>query len=164
MQNATVFLVWQKRVDTGNWHCIKEYYYSGRENNRMKPVSELVKGLEDTLNGQKDDLVIVDPSAAALIVELRSRGHKVKKADNTVNDGIADVETMLTQDKLSFDPSCTHTIEEFGIYAWDPIAADKGRDAVIKQSDHAMDAIRYFVKTLKLVKRSRTRQYKSILG
>lgn len=45
----------------------------------MKPVSELVKGLEDTLNGQKDDLVIADPSAAALIVELRSKGHKVKR-------------------------------------------------------------------------------------
>ncbi len=45
-----------------------------------------------------------------------------------------------------------HTIEESGIYAWDPTAADKGRDAVIKQSDHAMDAIRYLVKTLKLVK------------
>ena len=31
MQNATVFLVWQKRVDTGNWHCLREDYYSGRE-------------------------------------------------------------------------------------------------------------------------------------
>lgn len=164
MQNATVFLIWQKRIDTGNWHCKKEYYYSGRENNHTKTVAELVRGLEDTLNGQKDDLVIVDPSAAALITELRDKGHKVKKADNAVNDGITDVETLLAQNKLSFDPSCARTIEEFGIYAWDPKASDKGKDEVIKQSDHGMDAIRYFVKTKKLVKRSKTRQYKSILG
>lgn len=43
---------------------------------------------------------------------------------------------------------CKHTLEEFGVYAWDP---DKD-DTVLKVNDHCMDAIRYFVRTKRLVK------------
>ena len=41
-----------------------------------------------------------------------------------------------------------NTIKEFSVYAWDPKASERGEDAPIKQNDHAMDAIRYFIYTI----------------
>jgi phage terminase large subunit len=41
--------------------------------------------------------------------------------------------------------SCTNTINEFGIYVWDPKAAARGEDAPLKDNDHCLDAARYFV-------------------
>lgn len=40
---------------------------------------------------------------------------------------------------------CIHTIEEFGVYSWDPKASDRGEDAPLKDNDHCMDSLRYFV-------------------
>jgi len=40
---------------------------------------------------------------------------------------------------------CEKTIEELGIYVWDPKASDRGEDAPLKDNDHCMDAMRYFV-------------------
>ena len=37
---------------------------------------------------------------------------------------------------------------EFGSYIWDAKAAEYGEDRPVKQHDHAMDAVRYFVFTM----------------
>lgn len=156
IQNATVFLLWQKNAD-GKWVCFREWYYSGRDNRKQKTVTELVDGLENVLPRTQDGeiikpkRVIVDPSASALIVELRKNKYAVKKAINDVLEGIADVSTLLGQEKIAFTNSCENTIKEFGLYAWDEKATNRGEDAPLKQDDHAMDATRYFVKTMKLV-------------
>jgi len=41
-----------------------------------------------------------------------------------------------------FHESCEDTIREFALYRWDD---KEGCDAPIKENDHAMDDIRYFV-------------------
>ena len=41
-----------------------------------------------------------------------------------------------------------NTFEEYGEYAWDEKAAERGEDIPLKTSDHAMDATRYFVHTV----------------
>lgn len=157
IQNATVFLLWQKEKGTQNWVCLKEWYYSGRESKKQKTVTELVDGLEELLKigGEKitPKNVIVDPSAAALIVEMRKRGYKVRNADNDVLNGIADVGTMLNANRLKIHKQCTATINEFGVYCWDEKSAQRGEDKPVKENDHCMDAVRYFVKTMKLAKR-----------
>ncbi len=58
------------------------------------------------------------------------------------------VATLLNQNKIKFFSRCKNTIKEFSVYAWDPKASERGEDAPIKQNDHAMDAIRYFVYTI----------------
>ena len=153
IQNATVFLLWRKERYTRRWVCLKEWRYSGREQKKQKTVKELADGMEEMLNGIMPEKVIVDPSASALIVELRKRGYTCMKADNDVLAGIEDVATMLNEGKLVFVKKCKGTIEEFGQYCWDEKAADRGEDKPIKVNDHSMDAVRYFVKTMKLVKR-----------
>ena len=154
IQNATVFLLWQQDKDSKRWICLREWYYSGREQKKQKTVSELADGLETMLGEIVPKGIIIDPSAAALIEEIRRRQYHVLKADNDVRDGISDVSSMLMSGNLAFMNVCTNTIAEFGLYSWDEKAADRGEDVPIKDNDHCMDAVRYFVKTRKLVRRT----------
>ncbi len=154
IQNATVFLLWQREVGSKRWICLNEYYYSGRDNHYQKTVSEHVKGLIQMLNGIEPRAIIVDPSASALITEIRRKGYHVRRADNDVKEGIDDVSTMLANQLLAFCDCCVNTIGEFGIYSWDEKASERGEDAPLKENDHAMDATRYFVRTKYLVRRT----------
>lgn len=156
-QNATVFLLWNKGI-SGTWYCIREYYYSGRNTGKQKTDSEYADDLKAWLEDTKIKAIIVDPSAASFIAELRKRGYKVIKAKNDVEDGIRMVSTQLNQNKIGFSDSCTNTIKEFGSYIWDDKAAERGEDKPVKDHDHAMDAIRYFVYTIWGTQQARLRQ------
>lgn len=146
-QNATVFLLWNKGVD-GIWYCIREYYYSGRDKGIQKTDAEYADDLNEWLEGTKIRAVIVDPVAASFIAELRKRGYKVLKAKNDVIDGIRLVGTKLNQNLVVISDSCINTIKEFASYIWDAKAAERGEDKPVKEHDHAMDAVRYFIYTI----------------
>ena len=139
--------MWNKGVD-GVWYCIREYYYSGRDHGKQKTDSEYADDLEQWLDGTEIKAIIVDPAAASFIAELRKRGYRVLKAKNDVEDGIRLVSTMLNLLRIIFADSCENTIMEFGSYIWDAKAAEYGEDRPVKQHDHAMDAVRYFVFTM----------------
>jgi len=155
IQNATTFLLWRKIKGKYAFVCLREYYYSGRDERKQKTVSEHVTGLKEMLNGIMPKVIIVDPSAAALIVELRKEGFKVQPADNEVLSGISDVGNMLRNEELFFMDCCKNTIGEFGIYSWDTKAAEQGEDKPVKESDHGMDAVRYMVKTRRLNRKAK---------
>ena len=146
-QNATVFLLWNKGRD-GKWYCIRDYYYSGRDKAKQKTDSEYADDLKEWLEGIQIKAIIVDPSAASFIAELRKRGYKVLKAKNDVLDGIRLVGTMLNLEQLVFASSCKETIKEFASYVWDEKALERGEDKPTKQHDHCLDACRYFVSTI----------------
>ncbi|WFA10346.1 PBSX family phage terminase large subunit [Tissierella sp. Yu-01] len=146
-QNATVFLLWCKNAQ-GQWVCIKEYYYSGRDETSQKTDTEYADDLKEFLGDIKPKSIIIDPSAASFIAELKKRGYKIKKAKNDVLDGIRFVATLLNQGKIAFAKECKNTILEFNSYIWDVKASEKGEDKPIKQHDHCMDAVRYFCYTI----------------
>lgn len=146
-QNATVFLLWNKG-NNGKWYCVREYYYSGRAKGKQKTDGEYADDFEKWLDGVPIRAVIVDPAAASFIAELGKRGYRVLKADNDVEDGIREVASMLNMGLLVFCDACINTIMEFGSYIWDEKAAQRGEDRPVKENDHAMDAVRYFVYTI----------------
>ncbi len=146
-QNATVFLLWQK-ASGDRWYCIDEYYYSGREEAKQKTDSEYADDLIKFIDDKKIKAIIVDPSAASFIAELKKRAIQVKKAKNDVENGIRVVGNCLNLGKILFSPKCKNTIVEFSSYIWDVKAAERGEDKPIKQHDHAMDAVRYFCYTI----------------
>lgn len=156
-QNATVFLLWNKGID-GKWYCIREDYYSGRDKGKQKTDAEYADDLKKWLDGTRIKAMIVDPSAASFIVELRKRGYKVIKANNDVLDGIRLVGMLLNLEMLIFSSSCTETIKEFASYIWDEKAAEHGEDKPVKQHDHGCDAVRYFVSTVLSSKVARLRE------
>ena len=146
-QNATVFLLWQQGSG-GKWCCTDEYYYSGRDEAAQKTDKEYADELEAFIAGRTIEAVIVDPSAASFIAELRKRGIKIRKAKNDVLDGIRFTSTLLNTEKICFSPKCQNTIKEFSSYVWDAKASERGEDKPLKQHDHAMDAVRYFCYTI----------------
>lgn len=141
-QNATVFLLWRK-ADNGNWYCIREYYYSGRDKGTQKTDAEFSADLRQWLAGIEPRFVVLDPAAASFKAQLKKDGFKVKNANNDVLDGIRFVATLLNQGTIFFDISCENTVKEFASYIWDAKAADRGEDKPVKEHDHAMDATRY---------------------
>lgn len=93
--------------------------------------------------------IVVDPSAASFIVELRNRGFYVKPADNEVLDGIRAVASLLAQRHIMINCSCKGLKSEMQSYAWDEKAAEeRGEEKPVKQRDHGPDALRYYVKTI----------------
>ena len=146
-QNATVFLLWCKER-SGRWVCFREYYYSGRDEEQQKTNTEYADDLEQWLAGIKPVKIIIDPSAASFIAELKERGYTIKKAKNDVLDGIRFVASLLNQDLIAISDQCPNTIKEFRSYIWDQKASEHGEDKPVKQHDHAMDALRYFCYTI----------------
>ncbi len=146
-QNAMVFLLWEKSY-RGKWYCTKEYYYSGRDKERQKTDCEYADDLERFLDNKKVRQIIVDPSAASFITELRKRGFNVRKAKNDVEDGIRVVGSALNLELIYFQNGCKETLKEFASYTWDAKAGERGEDKPVKQHDHCMDAVRYFVYTV----------------
>lgn len=162
IQNPNVWLLWRKEKGGKRWICLKEDYYSGRDEKRQLTDSQLVDRLERMLDGIAVKQVIIDPSAASMKAELRRRGFHTRDADNSVLDGISDVCSMLGAGNLSFMECCGKTIAEFGSYLWDTNAVDRGEDAPLKENDHAMDAARYFVRTLRLVKKANEKPFRAV--
>ena len=144
-QNPTVFLLWQQGRDK-KWYCLREYYWSGRSQMRQKTDGEYADDLEAFLEGIRPRAVIVDPSAASFMALLRQRGYPVLGADNQVISGIRRVAQLLQEEKLAFHDSYKQTCAEFFSYVWDEDS--QGQDRPIKEHDHCMDAVRYFVSTV----------------
>ena len=153
-QNATVFKMWTKGID-GIWYSVKEYYYSGRDKGKQKTDNEYVEDLKKFIGDTKIRAVIVDPSAASFIAAVGRTNLPVMKARNAVLDGIREVGVCLNKGLIKYTEENPHTIEEYGAYAWDPKAAERGEDVPIKTSDHCMDADRYFVHTILAVGRAK---------
>ena len=63
-------------------------------------------------------------------------------------DGIRQVSTRLQSGELLFSSACVHTEEEFQTYVWDEKSCARGIDKPVKDNDHCMDAVRYFVSTI----------------
>lgn len=144
-QNATVFLLWA-RYDK-QWYCVDEWYYSGRDSSRQKTDEEYSKELSEFV-GDKKVNVIVDPSAASFIAQLRKDGFNVVKAKNDVLDGIRATQVAMNKGSIYFSCKCKNLFTEFASYIWDEKATERGEDKPVKQFDHACDALRYFVYTV----------------
>ena len=130
----------------------REYYWDSAKMMRQKTDEEYADAVEAFLRDQASRFnvpaiyptnVWVDPSASSFIACLRMRGVNVRRARNDVLAGIRKMSTMLSEGRMTFDPSCEFTISEFPVYVWDRAAQDKGEDKPMKLHDHGMDESRY---------------------
>lgn len=126
---------------------IKEYYYDGRRKSVQKTDEEYYAELEKLAGDYQIRHVIVDPSAASFIATIKRHGKfSVRKARNDVLNGIRTTMNFLKNDRIFICEDCEDTIREFGLYRWDDKKSHE-KDTVIKENDHAMDDMRYFVNT-----------------
>lgn len=146
--NPTSMGLWGRSL--GVWYRVKESYYDGRKMKYQRTDEEHYEELERLVQKEEGkgylpiSKVIVDPSAASFIACIRKHGRfQVEKANNAVIDGIREVATVLKQEKIKINDCCADCIREFGLYCWDE---KKTADAVLKENDHTMDDLRYFVR------------------
>ena len=159
IQNPTAMILWGKCE--GSWYAVREYYHSGRDTNDQKTDEQYYEKLCDLCGDLPIDKIFIDPSASSFITLVRQKGkYSVRHANNEVLDGIHHVGSALTNRMILFNDCCKQTIREFSLYSWDPKAT--GQDAVIKENDHAMDAVRYFVQTNRVYRVLNEHEYTSI--
>ena len=120
-------------------HIIQEFYQRG------KLQSDVVAEAKRMAEGRRLEDVAVDAAAAGLIADLRNNGLSARPKKGRVLDGIRTVQDYLKvqgdgKPRLTVDPSCVSTINEFESYVWKP-----DKDEPVKENDHAMDALRYYL-------------------
>lgn len=135
----------------------KEYYYDPKQQ-RQKTNAEFARDLLHFIDGYPIRSTYIDPSAASFKAELQSNGIHCIDAINDVYDGILTMTNLMQEGTLTIHPRCTNLIREIEGYSWDPKASAKGWDEPIKINDHAVDALRYAVKSF-LGKRTRLSQF-----
>lgn len=158
IQNPTAMILWAH--SDGVWYAAKEYYHSGRDTNDQKTDEQYYDELCKLCGEHPVEKIFVDPSASSFISLIRQRGkYIVRQANNDVLNGIHHVGSALTNRLILFNDCCKNTIREFSLYSWNPNSAT---DTVIKENDHAMDAVRYFVQTNRVYRVAE--EYNSVLG
>lgn len=159
-QNAFAAIKWGK--SNGVWYAYDNYYHSGRDTGRQKTDEEYAVDLDEftkdiptidpmTALDRKIE-VIIDPSAASFIAVLRKRRrYKVRKADNSVADGLRETATCMSKGLIKVSNKLDMWKKEASGYMWDSKKTD---ETPVKDKDHDMDATRYFVKTKRVLKKS----------
>lgn len=144
--NAFVALLWEKHGDI--WYCAREYYYSGRTSGIQKTDEEYGNDLDEFTEGINNMIdVIIDPSAASFITLLKRKSkYRVLPAINNVANGIRDTATAMQKGCIKISPRCKNWKLEVEGYVW----SDGIEDRPIKENDHAMDAMRYFVESKRI--------------
>ena len=165
--NPFAGLRWECR--DGIWYAPIEIYYSGRDTGVQKTDGEYLNMLEEAINPIKEfrwvterDMfgngvtrfdkipVIVDPSAASFIALLRkSQWFRPVSANNDVLNGIRDTNTAIEKGLIKVHERCTNWKKEAQSYIWDE---DADIDKPVKENDHLMDSMRYFVNTKRVIK------------
>lgn len=142
--NPSSFGLWG--LYEGTWYRINEYYYNSKKEGSQRTDEEHYNALCELCGERKISMVIVDPSAASFIqLIMRKNKYNVVQAKNNVADGIRLTSTALKNKNIVICKNCSDSIREFGLYRWDE---NNSRDCPIKENDHAMDDIRYFVTTV----------------
>lgn len=121
----------------------KEYYYDPKVIGRQKTNSEFANDVQEFIEPYNIKNLYIDPSAAAMQLELQRRGIHVVHANNDVENGISYMTSEMQKGNLYVCSECKNTIREIEGYVWDPKAAERGIDAPLKKNDHSTDCLRY---------------------
>lgn len=126
----------------GRQHIAREFYERGKLQTDVVQEASALHGEHPAA------IVAVDAAAAGLIADLVDAGLPAAAFKGRVLDGITRVQALLKvqadgKPRLTIEPSCVNTINEFESYVWKP-----NKDEPVKEHDHAMDALRYLQNAL----------------
>ena len=145
--NPTAVLLIGYNRELRTFDVFDEYYYDGRASMRQKTDDEYVRDIAAFSQLYQVRSAFFDPSAASLIAALR-KAHifpRLVQADNDVLPGIRFTSMLFSMGRIRIAERCRNTIRELESYSWDEEKSiEKGVDTVIKENDHACDALRYF--------------------
>lgn len=136
-------------TDEGKVRQIREKHYSGRETGETVDNEVYYKLLEEVADDFPISSVIIDPSATAMKATIRKYGvFTTTDGNNDVHNGIQEVTKYINAGYLLIHDSCTETLKEFESYSWSDKPDINGKEQVVKENDHHLDALRYFIYTI----------------
>ena len=152
VNNPMVFLEGYKVRLSGDrvphFYIDNEYYYDSKTAYSQKTDEEYTNDFINFKANKNYKFVAIDPSASSLIAAFRKRNLKVVRAENDVLEGIRMVYSLMATGHIHINiDNCPNLINELGTYIWDDKKAELGKEQVVKKKDHALDALRYLVKT-----------------
>lgn len=156
ISNATAIILWG--LNNGVWYAINELVHSGRDTNIFLTDDEIYNKMDEFIeeNIQKNKYarrIIIDPSAKSFIILIKRKDkYKVSKAENDVKNGISMTRSALNLGLIKICDNCKNIKYEFENYRYDD---KKNDDTVLKENDHSMDALRYFVYTKRITEKRR---------
>lgn len=130
-----------------DWRLVSEYFDEKSDKTTYDHYAGFLDACKRLGADPSKVIVAIDPAAKVLRLEFIKHGLNVVKARNDVLPGIDYTRSAIYGGALSFHSSMTHCLGEFGTYAWDPKASERGEDKPIKIGDDCMDAVRYFAYT-----------------
>ncbi len=142
--NPTSMGLWG--LQRGVWYRVQEFYFSSRSEMRQMTDGEYEVELGRLAGDRPITAVVVDPSAASFMEVLRRKRWRVVKAVNDVLSGIRLTSEKLKSGEIVICDTCGDCLREMDEYVWDLQSGAK--DRVVKEHDHAMDDMRYFVSTV----------------
>lgn len=132
-------------VIDGVAYIVDEYAWDGRAQGQLTDQQHL-ENLLGFIGERYIDSCVIDPSATSFIQLLRQQAYfDVRGANNSVISGIATCQRAMGAGCLKINERCKTVLSELSLYSWDKSSVT---DKVIKENDHAMDAMRYFVNTI----------------
>lgn len=133
-------------MEADSAYAVKEYYFDSRKEGRRRTDAQHYEALEKLAGDHDIEAIVIDPSATSFKEEIVAHDRfDYLNANNDVIPGIAVTSSMLDQGYVKISPTCDNILCEMGLYRWDEKAT---KDAVIKEHDHAMDAMRYMCNTV----------------
>lgn len=154
-------VLWVAQDEDRRFYVYREWYHTKRLVSDMVREIARVEGWdpETTANGKvvlrgrpKIETVkgytVTDWDAAGR-AELGMAGIPIRMADKDISEGVRSVARNFRRQedgrpRLYIHHSCHELIRELGKYAWDGNSDQPAK----KQSDHAIDALRYYIHTL----------------
>jgi hypothetical protein len=132
------------RVDEIHSHDVDEKYKKMGENIKITDNQHMIREAKKRPWWDYIEIMVCDPSRTDLISEWNTVGIRAIKADNRVDIGISKVKGALKptigKPKIYFNKQkCPAIFREFHSYK----VNKKG--VIIKENDHCMDELRYFV-------------------
>lgn len=142
--NPFAALLW--RVTRDRAYVVGEYYWDSRERGRRLTDEEHYDGLLRLVGDRHIEDVVIDPSASSFIELINRHGRfDCRGAKNDVIPGISVTSSMLANGDVKVSKTCDNLLREMQLYRWDEKA---NGDKVVKESDHACDAMRYMCQTV----------------
>ena len=100
------------------------------------------------------DMVFIDSAAAQFAADLAYE-HDISttRAKKDVLPGIAYVQALIANGRVRVDPGCTHVLEMFDQYRWDPGSGGNIKGTLVVEKplhdkySHMADAVRYALYT-----------------